>query len=159
MTDVPDDASAVRRDVDRVSAFSDGVFAIAITLLVLSIDVPNVPGNRLGDALEDLIPFVFTYLLSFFVVGVYWLAHHRMFRSVRRVDRRLLWLNLLLLSFIALLPFPTEVLGRYGDTTLGTVVYAASIAAVGGAMVLLWRYINTSGVAPKMSEEFVTLGT
>src|SRR3954463_12583090 len=113
MTGLPDDASAVRRDVDRVVAFSDGVFAIAITLLVLSIDVPNVPDDRLNDALRDLLPFVYTYALSFVIVGLYWLAHHRLFRSLERVDRTLLWINLLVLGVVALIPFPTEVLGRY----------------------------------------------
>jgi uncharacterized membrane protein len=159
MTGLPDDdASAVRRDVDRVVAFSDGVFAIAITLLVLSIDVPDVPQRKLGDALEDLLPYVFTYFLSFLVVGLYWLAHHRMFRALERVDRNLLWLNLALLSLVAFLPVPTELLGRYGDTTLATVVYSGTLALAGGTMVLLWRYTNTRGLSPKNSPELVTLG-
>ena len=153
------ESAAVRRDVDRVVAFSDGVFSIAITLLVLSIDVPDVPEGRLDQALEDLIPFVFTYFLSFLVVGLYWLAHHRMFRSLERVDRNLLWLNLLALSFVVLLPVPTELLGRYGETTVATVVYAGSLALAGGAAVLLYRYMNHAGLAPKQRPEVVTLGT
>ena len=152
-------SAAVRRDVDRVVAFSDGVFSIAITLLVLSIDVPDVPESRLNQALENLIPFVFAYFLSFLVVGLYWLAHHRMFRSLERVDRNLLWLNLLALSFVVLLPFPTELLGRYGDTTVATVIYAGALSLAGGAAVLLYRYINRAGLAPKQTPALVTLGT
>ena len=158
MTETPDDAVAVRRDVDRVVAFSDGVFAIAITLLVLSLTVPNVSDDRLGDALEDLVPELFTYALSFLVVGMYWLAHHRTFRSLVRVDRTLLWINLVLLGFVALLPFPTEILGKYGNTTLGTVIYAASIGAVGSMSVLLWWYMNHAGLNAPISPEFVRLG-
>jgi uncharacterized membrane protein len=158
VTGLPDEEdSAVRRDVDRVVAFSDGVFAIAITLLVLSIDVPNVPDRRLGDALENLIPFVFTYALSFLIVGLYWLAHHRLFRTLERVTRTLLFLNLLVLGIVALLPFPTELLGRYGNTTLGTVVYAAAMTLAGASMVLLSWYVRHADLAPTTSEAQVHL--
>ncbi len=153
-----DDASAVQRDVDRVVAFSDGVFAIAITLLVLSIRVPKVSDRDLGDALEHLLPQLFTYALSFLVIGMYWMAHHRTFRSLIRVDRTLLWINLVLLGFVALLPFPTEILGEYGNTTLGTVVYAASLTAVGFVSVLLWWYINHAGLNGPISPALVRLG-
>jgi uncharacterized membrane protein len=153
------DAAAARRDVDRVVAFSDSVFAIAITLLVLSIDVPNVADDRLGDALGDLGPQLFTYALSFLVVGTYWMAHHRVFRSVTRVDRRLLWINLVLLGFVALLPLPTEIMGKYGETTLATVIYAASICAVGSMSVLIWWYLNHAGFTAPLSPDLVRLGT
>lgn len=82
MTDPEDDASAVQRDVDRVVAFSDGVFAIAITLLVLSLNVPHVREKGLGDALKDQLPELFTYGLSFLVIGMYWMSHHRTFRTL-----------------------------------------------------------------------------
>jgi uncharacterized membrane protein len=154
-----DDASAVRRDVDRVVAFSDGVFAIAITLLILSIDVPDVPDDRLSDALRDLLPFLFTYALSFVIVGLYWLAHHRLFRSLERVNRTLLWLNLLVLGVVALIPFPTELLGRYGETTLGTVVYASAMTVAGGSMVLLSWYVRHANLAPRTSHDLYVLGT
>src|SRR5262245_18470969 len=160
MTGLPDDdASAVRRDVDRVVAFSDGVFAIAITLLVLSIEVPSVSQDKLGDALRDLLPFVYTYALSFVIVGLYWLTHHRLFRTLERVDRTLLWLNLLVLGVVALIPFPTEVLGRYGDTTLGTVVYASSMTIAGGSMLLLGWYVRHANLAPRTSHDNFVLAT
>ncbi len=154
-----DDTSAVRRDVDRVVAFSDGVFAIAITLLVLSLDVPEVARDNLGDALGDLVPELFTYALSFLVVGLYWMAHHRVFRAVTRVDRALLWINLGLLGFVALLPLPTEILGEYGETTLATVIYAAAICAVGSMSVLIWWYINHAGLSAPLAPDLVRLGS
>jgi uncharacterized membrane protein len=159
MTGLPDDASAVRRDVDRVVAFSDGVFAIAITLLILSIDVPDVPERRLGDALEDLVPFVFTYALSFLIVGLYWLAHHRMFRTLERVNRTLLWINLLVLGMVAMIPIPTEILGRYGETTLATVVYASAMTLAGGSMLLLGWYVRHASLAPRTSDDLFRLAT
>ncbi len=155
----PEDAAAVRRDVDRLVAFSDGVFAIAITLLVLSITVPNVSDKHLGKALRDLGPELFTYGLSFLVVGMYWMAHHRMFRSLVKVDRTLLWINLAVLGFVALLPLPTEILGKYGNTTLATVVYAGSIVAVGSFSVLLWWYMNHADLTSPMTTEFVWLNS
>ena len=155
----PDDAFAVQRDVDRVVAFSDGVFAIAITLLVLSITVPTVADKKLGDALQDLLPELFTYALSFLVVGVYWMAHHRAFRSLVKVNRPLLWINLFLLGSIALLPLPTEILGKYGNTTLGTVIYASAIAAVGCLYTLLWWYMNHAGLSAPMSPDLIRLNS
>ena len=112
--------TAIQRDVDRLSAFSDGVFAIAITLLVLSIEVPDFDRVSFGDAWDDLYPQLLSYGLSFVVIGVYWKAHHRMFRTLRRVTNRLLNLNLLLLGLVALIPFPTEMLGNSGGSWGGS---------------------------------------
>jgi uncharacterized membrane protein len=142
-----DEVAAQERDVDRLVAFSDGVYAIAITLLVLSLSVPNGPDDRLGDELRDLGPQLLSYALSFAVIGRYWVAHHRMFRSLRRVDGTLLTINLALLGCIALLPFPTQVLGDYGDTTLGTVIYAVTICAVGSLTALTSWYIVHAGLS------------
>jgi uncharacterized membrane protein len=157
-TESAPDAASVRRDVDRLVAFSDGVFAIAITLLVLNIQVPDVSDENLGDAVSDLVPELFTYALSFVVVGLYWISHHQMFRALQRVDRSLLWLNLALLGFVALLPFPTELLGTYGDTSLATVIYAAAIIAVGSTAAVLWWYINRAGLTARISADLVRMG-
>jgi uncharacterized membrane protein len=163
----PDDASAaafaaaearaVQRDVDRLVAFSDGVFAIAITLLVLSLEVPHVSDGKLGEALRDIWPQLFTYGLSFVVIGAYWMGHHKMFRSLRRTNNALIWINLLVLGLVALLPFPTEILGKYGDLPLGVVVYAAAIAALGGSMVALWMYMNRAGLSAPLSDREVNV--
>jgi TMEM175 potassium channel family protein len=159
VSQTPEDAAAVQRDVDRLVAFSDGVFAIAITLLVLSIAVPTVSEKHLAHALRNLGPELFSYGLSFLVVGMYWMAHHRTFRSLVRVDRTLLWINLAVLGFVALLPLPTEILGKYGNTTLATVVYAGSIVAVGSVSVLLWWYMNHAHLTAPMTPEFVRLNS
>jgi uncharacterized membrane protein len=142
-----DETAAQERDVDRLVAFSDGVYAIAITLLVLSLSVPDGSDKHLGDELRNLGPQFLSYALSFAVIGRYWVAHHRMFRSLRRVDGTLLAINLALLGCIALLPFPTQVLGDYGDTTLGTVIYAVTICAVGSLTALTGWYIDHAGLS------------
>jgi uncharacterized membrane protein len=121
-----------RRELDRVGAFSDGVFAIAITLLVLNIDVPDVPSDELGDALLDLSGDLVTYGIGFGVMGLFWFAHHRLFSRLSRSNGRLITVNMALLAFIALMPFTTGVLGRY-DEAVAVTLYATN---VGIAMIL-----------------------
>jgi len=125
------------KSLDRLVAFSDGVFAIAMTLLVLNLTVPSLRGSadsindQLWETLKEETPELFSYALSFWVIGRYWLVHHRIFRLVRRADTTLMVLNLVLLLFIALIPYPTEMLGRYGDTTTAVVFYSVAMVAVG----------------------------
>jgi uncharacterized membrane protein len=132
--------SGVREfDYDRTVALSDGVFAIALTLLVLSIGVPRLagPGSSLWQALAAGGGEVLSYVVSFAVIALFWTRHHAFFRGVRRVDGRLLALNLLYLGIIAFVPFPTRLLGVYGDRPEAVAVYAATISLVGvvaGAM-------------------------
>ena len=97
----------------RLEAFSDGVIAIAITLLVLEISVPHADAGDLGDALLDQWPSYAAFGLSFVVIGIMWVSHHSMFERIAAVDRRLLFLNLLLLLGIGFLPFPTALLAEY----------------------------------------------
>jgi uncharacterized membrane protein len=123
---------AERRELERVGAFSDGVFAIAITLLVLNIEVPDVPGDELGDALSDLSNDLVTYGIGFAVMGVFWYAHHKLFSRMDRSSGRLMLVNLALLALIALMPFTTGVLGRY-DEPEAVALYATN---VGVAMLL-----------------------
>ncbi len=132
------------RDLDRVSAFSDGVFAIAITVLVLTLDFPKFHGDGRIDAVVDgLWKPVLTYFLSFYVIGVYWFAHHRMWHFIHRVDTRFIALNMVLLSFVAIMPFPTDLLGDYPDTFQATIIYACAVAATGVASAAVWWYAAT----------------
>ncbi len=127
-------------DYDRTVALSDGVFAIALTLLVLTIDFPNLHGTavgQLGQALHHRVPQVLTYALSFAVLGYLWLRHHAFFGEINGVDARLAVLNLVYLALVAFLPYPTRLLGVYGSETVSVVSYAATIVVlslVGSAM-------------------------
>ena len=130
-------------DIDRVVFFSDAVFAIAMTVLALSLHLPaRTTEAGVAQALRDALPSVYTYALSFAVVGLYWLAHHRMFRYIYRFDSTLLALNLATLGIVAFTPFPTSVLGNYGNTTAAVVFYAATMGLLGGLVTLLWAYAS-----------------
>jgi uncharacterized membrane protein len=115
----------------RIVAFSDGVFSIAITLLVLNLDIPKGLGSgELVDALWDLRENLLAFAISFAVIGKFWLVHHRFFGEVDGFDARLIGLNLLYLASIVLIPFSSEVLGEYGGETPAIVIYSANLAVV-----------------------------
>ena len=120
------------RDRDRIVNLSDGVFAIAITLLVLDIRAPDIPQDmvtsQLPGALLSMWPKYLSYVLSFVGISAFWLIHHSIFRPIRSYDRILLYLNFLFLMVVAFLPFPTSLLGEYGDRQLPVAIYAATLA-------------------------------
>jgi uncharacterized membrane protein len=132
-------------DLGRLVAFTDGVFAIAITLLVLNLEVPDVSDSRLGEELWRLGPQLLAYFLSFGVVGRFWLVHHRVFSTVGSFDPTVLRLNLLYLALVVLIPFTTEVLGEYGDTSAAVMVYAAVMALVAFVNWLMIRHVLRAG--------------
>ena len=143
-------SARTRRDappgaLERLVLFSDAVFAIAITLLVVEIDVPTRSDGDLASALADLWPQFLSFLLSFLVVGLFWIGHHRMFGYVARSDSRLLWLNLALLLCIAFLPFPTALLGEHEGDRVAVLFYASAMTATGLASASLWRYASAGG--------------
>jgi uncharacterized membrane protein len=127
-------------DYDRTVALSDGVFAIALTLLVLTITTPHVtPGHEseLASRLLDRSTEFRSYVISFAVIGIMWIRHHSFFRELERIDARLTGLNLLYLGLVAFLPYPTNVLGAYGDEPAAAVFYAITVglvATVAGVM-------------------------
>jgi uncharacterized membrane protein len=127
----------------RLLALSDGVFAFAMTLLVVQLLVPQLgPGQvgQLGTKLLDQMSSYVSYLISFTVISIYWYSHHRLFRYVRRWDAWLVALNLGALLFIALMPFPTAIMGRYADQTVAVVIYAAILGSSGLFVWLMWWY-------------------
>lgn len=130
-------------DVERTSFFSDAVFAVAMTLLAVELGVPDGPEDHLLASLAEITPEVLAYFLSFAVVAAYWLTHHRYFRLLVKFTVGLQRLNLGLLSLIALVPFTTSLLGRFGDDPVAAIVYAGVIAGVGGMQVWLWEFART----------------
>jgi uncharacterized membrane protein len=116
-----------RTDLGRIVAFTDGVMAVAITLLVLNLEVPTVPGDELDEALVDLIPSLIAYLLAFALVGRFWIIHHRLFETLRAFDSRLMTLNLSFLTLIVLVPFATELFDRYTQEPAAAAVLGATL--------------------------------
>lgn len=114
----------------RLEAFSDGVFAIVITLLILDIRIPVVEPTLLGTALINILPQLLTYVLSFFVVGLYWHLHHQVATEVKRIDGSFIWLNLVWLLFVSMLPFPTALLGRYPLQPIPLTIYGINLILV-----------------------------
>ncbi|HYK81504.1 MAG TPA: TMEM175 family protein [Gemmatimonadales bacterium] len=135
------------RDTTRLEAFSDGVFAIAITLLILEIRVPPVPTDasnaRLWGDLVVLWPSLVAFTLSFFVILVMWVNHHELLRLVRTVDYPLLFANGFLLLMVTFVPFPTAVLARYLGTTAANAA-AAFYCGTFFVISLAWGVVNAA---------------
>ena len=133
--------------VGRLEAFSDGVLAIVITLLILEIKVPVGQEGTLGSALARQWPQYVAFLLSFLIVGIIWLNHHATFNLLGRTDHTMQVLNLLLLLPVTVLPWPTNLLAEYthegtaGDRRIAVVVYGVTSSAMAVSFNVLWRYL------------------
>ena len=132
---------------DRLEAFSDGVFAIAITLLVLELDVPHPAHGSLAHALAEQWPAYAAYVVSFLTIGIIWINHHAVMANLVAVDRTVLLLNLALLGWVSLIPWPTQLTAEYmrtggADERTAALVYAGVMAAMGVTFGALWRYAH-----------------
>lgn len=132
-------------DTARAEAFSDGVFAIAITLLILNIGLPHAHGP-LGHALLRLWPSYIAYAVSFVTIGIMWVNHHTIFRHIERVDRRFLLLNLMLLMCIAFVPFPTRVAAEFArsdaNRRAAALLYGVTMTTTAIFFNSLWLYAS-----------------
>ena len=128
----------------RLEAFSDGVFAVAITLLVIEIAVPT--GEDLWHQLKDEWPSFAAFFVSFWVIGIIWVNHHGVLDHLKRANRGVLYLNLLLLMTVVFIPFSTALLAEHlksgADEEVAAVVYSAAFTAMGLAFGSLWTYIT-----------------
>src|SRR5215831_9853590 len=136
-------------EYDRVLFFSDAVMAIAITLLVVDLRVPDIVLNARHELAADRHK-ILSFGISFVVIGLFWLGHHHLFRYITALDRRLLLLNLLFLGTIAFLPYPTALLSATnGEQTTSTAFYAACVAATGLTELIIWLYaLRADGLVP-----------
>jgi uncharacterized membrane protein len=142
--------AAVDADTGRIEAFSDGVFAIAITLLVLELHLPNAKKYGVWRGLVHEWPQFAAYLTSFFIIGIMWANHHSMFTSIVRSDRMLLFLNLLLLLWTTLLPFPTRLVAEHlrdggSNAAQAEAVYSATLTLAAIAFSLIWMHAVRGG--------------
>jgi uncharacterized membrane protein len=127
----------------RVLTFNDGLYAIAMTLLIVSIAVPTISDTHsvsdLADALNDLTANFVSFFISFVVIGRYWMAHHQFVSLLEAMDQAFIFLNLIYLAFIAFLPFPTALLGEYFENPLSVAIYATNVGIVSAMEVALFR--------------------
>lgn len=143
-----------RMNKNRVEAFSDGVFAIVITLLILDIHLPfGTPPEQLGTALYRLLPSLGAYVLSFFVVGLYWAVHHRHMHRMKAVNSPMLWLNLVWLMCISVMPFPTSLIGGYPLQVLPIVIYGVNLILANVVGFVITAYAHRH---PELMSEPVT---
>ena len=144
------------RDLDRIVFFSDAVFAIAITILVLDIRVPEgLSPAELPAQLLDLGPRYVSYVISFLVLAIYWQAHHKVFKPITGYDGTLVWLNVLFLMAVAFLPFPTSLLGEYSEEQISVVIYAVNAAVASLLLVAISWYATSNHhlVGPDLDDE------
>ncbi len=139
----------------RIEALSDGLFAIVMTLLVLELTIPEIPkllaAEQLHLKLLELLPKFAAYVLSFLLLGTLWAYHHILFQHIRRVDGRVVWINILYLMFVAVMPFSTAILGEYS-------IFATSAVVLWGANgflimlmmnILLWYVLKNKHLINK----------
>ena len=127
---------------NRLEAFSDGVFAIVVTLLVLEIHVPEVTLQNLPEALIHILPRVLSYVMSFAVISLYWLSHHYYFDRIKKVNGTFVWLNILMLLLISFMPIPTALLGRYPLSSITLTIYGLNLIFSNLLGFLILRYVH-----------------
>jgi uncharacterized membrane protein len=147
-------------DTARLEAFSDGVFAIATTLLVLGLlDIPVRHGHLAHD-LGQAWPTFATFVVSFFTIGIVWVNHHAQFARIARVDRALLFMNLLLLMWVVAIPFPTALLGEFlrgGDKDVAAALYAGTFLAMACSFFAIVLHLarRRDALAPELTDELI----
>jgi len=142
----------------RIEAFSDGVFAIVVTLLVLELRVPHLPENFTSqDVIKELLhlaPKFISFALSFLLVAIYWVNHHQFFHSVEKCDRALLWYNNLLLFCISFIPFPTAFIGEYPRSVVPVMLYGFAMFASAVSFNLMLKHaIKAELFLPSISKQ------
>ncbi|HMS66102.1 MAG TPA: TMEM175 family protein [Ignavibacteria bacterium] len=147
----------------RIEAFSDGVFAIVVTLLVLELRVPHLPENFTSqDVITELIhltPKFVSFAMSFLVVAIFWVNHHQLFHSLDKTDRATLWYNNLLLFWLSFVPFPTAFIGEHPSSMIPVMLYGFAMFAAGFSFMLMLRHaIKANLFSPLHSKELIEQG-
>jgi uncharacterized membrane protein len=126
--------------LERLVALSDGVFAFAVTVLAIDIRVPPTHERLHPEQLKSLVPAVGVYALTFVVIGLFWVSHHRMFALIARLDYALVWLNMFVLMTVAFLPVPNATFAEYASSPYAVLFYAGAVIVTAIAHLLLWWY-------------------
>jgi uncharacterized membrane protein len=149
----------------RIEALTDGIFGTVMTVLVLSLTVPvitshsiTIENTELISSFSGLLPDVLSYILSFAILGAFWIRHHMMFYFVVKVDRILLWLNILFLLTIGFIPFSTALIGRYPNLQLSLIIYGTNLIATSVTSIFLWSYAQKRKLlsSDRLDEEIMT---
>jgi len=147
----------------RIEALTDGVFAIAMTLLVLNFEVPNPLEGKgafeLHETLVQLWPNFLHYVMSFLLLSLFWIKNHQQYHFIKRSDQKFLWLSLISLLFICLIPFTTSLVSDYGDMPIAAIIFELNLLAAGAAFYLQWHYATRDRqlVDPNLDVRVITL--
>lgn len=132
---------------NRIEALTDGIYAISLTLGVLSLDISEIPSpdesGSIYNSFSVVFPQLFYYMIAFFVLVSFWMAHHRMTDCITRVDNIFNWINIIALFFVALVPFTTDFMGYYDSYSLAVEIYAANLLVIGVLQTASWNYISS----------------
>jgi len=146
----------------RLEALSDAIFAFAMTLLVLTLTLPDATQTKLdlSQLLAAQWPKFFNYALSFLLLAIFWIVHHQQFRFIHRTDRNHIWINIGILMFVALMPFSTDVTGDYSGNTLAQLLFSGNLLILGLLFLLNWWYAcyHHRLVAKDLSRETIVRG-
>jgi uncharacterized membrane protein len=149
LTDDGDQLKSDKVNRKRIETLVDGIFAIAMTLLVLGISVPNLTNPTEATILKsliDLIPNFYSYFLSFILLAIFWRINHTQFNQIKRADGTTLWIMVLWLLFVALVPFSAFLLGEYGSFQVPNIFFDLNLFAIGFFLFLNWRHAINSGL-------------
>lgn len=131
-------------DDRRITTLADNMFGIVMTLLVLGIDVPQVPDDAIADRLVNevflLWPRIAAYVVSFLFLGIFWMGHHTQFHFMRGVNKNVLWINILFFMCVCLVPFTTRLVGRYNGQEIALGLYGLNLIAINLMLLVHWRY-------------------
>jgi uncharacterized membrane protein len=131
-----------RFGINRIEALSDGVFAITMTLLILNIDIPHLPGGVDPSVSELLLvlPKLENYFISFLVLGVFWIRQQMHFKVIHEADRNLMWINILFLMFVAIVPLSSSMLFEYDETPISIQIYSVNVMILSIILHYQWNY-------------------
>jgi len=139
---------------NRIEALTDGIFAVVMTLLVLDISVRQISSHynigsvaaetELLKRLFDLWPKILSFGISFVILAMYWVAHHRQFHYIKQSNRALIWINIMFLMATCLVPFSTSLLGEYREQEISILVYGGNSIVIASLLYCQWRYVTTS---------------
>ncbi len=146
----------------RVEALTDGVYAIAMTILVLNFEVPRVPKTS-PDLLEALVGLqlqFYDFLLSFFLLAVFWMVHHRQFHLIKKTDGGLPWINVVSLAFVVLIPFTTSIYSEFRGVMIAAILFELNIFLLGSLKFVQWVYVthNHRLIDPELSAATIENG-
>jgi len=149
---------------NRIEALTDGIFAFSMTLLVTGIDIPpDVEGlsvNKVFAVIQGIFPDFIHYVIAFLVIAIFWYIHHTQFQRLRTVDQRVLWTNVIMLLFIALIPFSTSLVGDFPGAPLAQIIFECNMMITGFLLFLQWNYAsdNHQLIDPTTTKEAVMNG-